>query len=224
LSRIRTAPRLILAVVSLVVAALAVGSVGVAGKPNKTNKSKPAEGLKVSRGATTLTVAPAFAAALSAEVTSFDVLEPAEGTPPAIAFPITNGRVVLAKSGNTITGAAGKISHVGGLQFSDAANTFRSRNFRIVLDADPNLSALVKMNEGAVSREELFDLTVDPAKIFIDNVGKNKRRLRIEDIVVKLEGVCAAALNAAFSPATPFTDGQLVGTADVNTRIVGKKG
>jgi hypothetical protein len=131
---------------------------------------------------------------------------------------------VLAKNGNTITGATGSISHVGGIQFSDPTTTFRLRNPRIVLDADPHMSAAVKLNEGAVSRNEVFDLTVDPAKISIESVGRDKRRLHIDDIVVKLNGESAAALNSAFSPATPFTDGQTVGTADVNTRIVGRKG
>ena len=222
-SRIGIAPRVVLAVIAVALAALAVGSVGVAAAPQGPKTPHP-KGVKVSRGATTLTVDPAFGTALGAEAAT-EILSPAKATGiGVIDFPITQGRLLLTKDQQgAITGATGSIWHVGGMGFTDVngTNTARLRNFRIVLDADPHMSGAVKTNFGSTSREELFDLEFDPANISI--TGEKKRRLAIEDVVVKLNGESAAALNALFSPAVAFTDGQLVGELDVNTKIVGRR-
>lgn len=224
MSRIRVGPRVALAVIAVVVAALTVGAVGVTAAPQGPKTPHP-KGVKVSRGATTLTVDPAFGTALGTEATT-EILEPAKATGiGVIDFPITQGRLLLTKDQQgAITGATGSIWHVGGLLLTDNADstkTVQLRNFRIVFDADPHMSAAVKTNDGATARTEVFDLEFDPADISI--TGAKKRRLTIEDIVVKLNGESAAALNALFSPAVPFTDGQLVGTADVHTKIVGRR-
>jgi hypothetical protein len=217
-SRIGTGPRVALALIALVVAALAVTSIGVAAPP--APKPHP-KGLKVSRGATTLTVDTAFGNALGTEATT-EILAPARATGiGVIDFPVTQGRVLLTKDQQgAITAATGSIWHVGGLSVSDGTNTVRFRNLRIVLDADPHISGAVKTNDGSTSRSELFDLVVDPAKISV--TGEKKRRFAIEDIVVNLNGESAAALNALFGTTT-FTDGQLVGMADVHTKIVGRR-
>jgi hypothetical protein len=218
-SRIGIGPRLWLAVIAAVLAS-AVCTVGVAAAPQGPKTPHP-KGTKVSRGATTLTVDPAFGALLGAEATT-TVLAPAEATGiGVIDFPITQGRLLLTKDQQgAITAATGSIWHVGGFSLSDGTNTVRLRNFRIVLDADPHMSGGVKTNDGPNSRVELFDLEFDPADISI--TGEKKRRLNIEDIVVKLNGESAAALNALFGTAV-FSDGQLVGTADVHTKIVGRR-
>jgi hypothetical protein len=220
-SRIGIGPRVALAVIAVVVAALAVGSVGIAATPQGPKTPHP-KGVKVSRGATTLTIDPAFGTALGTEATT-EILAPAKATGMGVIdFPITQGRLLLTKNQlGAITAATGSISHVGGLSISDTTNTARLRNLRIVLDADPHMSGAVTTNDGGTSREQLFDLEFDPANISI--TGERKRRLSIEDIVVKLNGESATALNTLFSPAVPFTDGQLVGTADVNTKIVGRR-
>jgi hypothetical protein len=217
-SRKGIGPRLGLAVIAGVVA-LAVGSVGVAAAPNAPKPQT--KGLKVSRGATTLTVDPVFGAALGAEATT-EVLDPAEATAVGVIdFPITQGRLVVTKDPQgAITGVTGSIWHVGGLSLSDGTNTVQLRNLRIVLDADPHMSGAVKTNDGSTSRGELFDLEFDPADVSI--TGAKKRRLNIEDVVVKLNGESATALNALFGTAA-FSDGQLVGTADVHTKIVGRR-
>jgi hypothetical protein len=209
---------LALAVIAVVVVS-AVGTVGVAAAPNGP---KPhTKGLKVSRGATTLTVDPAFGTALGTEATT-EVLDPAEATSVGVIdFPITQGRLVLTKTPQgAITGVTGSIWHVGGLSISDGTNTVRLRNLRIVLDAEPHMSGAVKTNDGSTSRSELFDLEFDPADVSI--TGAKKRRLNIEDVVVKLNGESATALNALFGTAA-FSDGQLVGTADVHTKVVGRR-
>lgn len=219
MSRIGTGPRVALAVIAVVVAALAVGSVGVAATPHGPKTPHP-KGVKVSRGATTLTIDPAFGTALGGEATT-EILGPAEATGVGVIdFPITHGRLLLTKNQQgAITAATGSIWHVGGLSISDGTNTVRLRNLRIVLDADPHMSGAVKTNDGSTSRSELFDLEFDPANISI--TGAKKRRLTIEDIVVKLNGESATALNTLFGTAA-FSDGQLVGTADVHTKIVGR--
>ena len=223
MSRVRIGPRVALAVIAVALAALTLGAVGVTAAPQGPKTPHP-KGVKVSRGATTLAVDPAFASALDAEATT-EILAPAEAGTAGIDFPITPGRLLLTKNqAGAITAATGSIWHVGGMLLtdkSDATNTVRLRNFRIVLDADPHMSAGVKTSDGANERTEVFDLVFDPADISI--TGERKRRLTIEDIVVKLNGESAAALNALFTPAVPFTDGQVVGTADVHTKIVGRR-
>jgi hypothetical protein len=223
-SHIRIGPRVALAVIAVALAALTVGAVGVTAAPQGPKTPHP-KGVKVSRGATTLTVDPAFLTALSAEANT-EILAPAEATGTGVFdFPITQGRLLLTKNqAGAITAATGSIWHVGGLLLTDktdSTKTVRLRNFRIVLDADPHMSAGVKTNDGANERAEVFDLEFDPADISI--TGERKRRLTIEDIVVKLNGESAAALNALFTPAVPFTDGQVVGTEDVHTKIVGRR-
>jgi hypothetical protein len=223
-SRIGIGPRVALAVTLVVVAALAVGAVGVTAAPNGPKTPHP-KGVKVSRGATTLTVDPAFGAALGAEATT-EVLAPAKATGVGVIdFPITQGRLLLTKNQQgAVTAATGSIWHVGGISLTDTTDstkTVRLRNMRIVLDADPHMTAAVKTNDGSTVRTEVFDLTFDPAKVSVTG-EKSKRRLTIEDIVVKLNGESAAALNALFGTAA-FSDGQLVGTADVHTKIVGRR-
>jgi hypothetical protein len=222
-SRIGIAPRVALAVIAVGIVALAVGSVGVSAAPQGPKTPHP-KGVKVSRGATTLTVDPAFGAALGAAATT-EILAPAKATGVGVIdFPITQGRLLLTKDQQgAITGATGSIWHVGGLSLTDvdSTNTVRLRNARIVLDGDPHMSGAVKANDQATSREELFDLDFDPANVSI--TGEKKRRLTIEEIGVMLNGESAAALNALFSPAVPFTDGQAVGSLDVNTKIVGRR-
>jgi hypothetical protein len=222
-SRIWIAPRVALAVVAAVIAALAVGSVGVSAAPQGPKTPHP-KGVKVSRGATTLTVDSAFGTALGAEART-DILAPAEATGMGVIdFPITQGRLLLTKNQQgAFTAATGSISHVGGLQLTDlnGTNTVSLRNIRIVLDADPHLSGAVNTNDGSTARDELFDLVFDPAKLSV--TGARKRRLTIQDIVVKLQGDSAIALNNLFDPAVDFTAGQVVGELDVNTKIVGRR-
>jgi hypothetical protein len=222
-SQVRVGPRAALAVIAVALAALTVGAVGVTAAPQGPKTPHP-KGVKVSRGATTLAVDPAFASALDAEATT-EILAPAKVGTGGIDFPITQGRLLLTKNqAGDITAATGSIWHVGGMLLtdkSDATKSVRVRNFRIVLDADPHMSAGVKTNDEPNARTEVFDLEFDPANVSI--TGERKRRLTIEDIVVKLNGESAAALNALLTPAVSFTDGQLVGTADVHTKIVGRR-
>jgi hypothetical protein len=222
-SRIGIGPRVALAVTLVVAAALAVGAVGVTAAPNGPKTPHP-KGVKVSRGATTLTVDPAFGTALGSEATT-EILAPAEAKGiGVIDFPITQGRLLVTKNQQgAITAVTGSIWHVGGISLTDNADptkTSRLRNARIVLDADPHMSAAVKTNDGSTARVEVFDLAFDPANVSI--TGEKKRQLTIEDIEVKLNGESAAALNALFGTAA-FSDGQLVGTADVHTKIVGRR-
>lgn len=225
MSRLKIGPRVALAVTAVVLAALAVGAVGVTAAPQGPKSPHP-KGVKVSRGATTLTFNPAFATAIDAEATT-EILAPAEATDPlgGINFPITQGRLLLTKNQQgAVTAATGSIWHVGGLVSTDKTDStkfVRLRNFRIVLDATPHMTAGVKTNDGPNARLEVFDLEFDPANVTI--TGEKKRQLTIEDIVVKLNGESAAALNALFAPAVPFTDGQVVGMADVHTKIVGRR-
>jgi hypothetical protein len=223
-SRIGIGPRVALAVTLVVAAALAMGAVGVTAAPNGPKTPHP-KGVKVSRGATTLTVDPAFGTALGTEATT-EILAPADAKGiGVIDFPITQGRLLLTKNQQgAITAVTGSIWHVGGISLTDNTDptkTSRLRNARIVLDADPHLSAAVKTNDGSTARSEVFDLVFDPAKVSVTG-EKSKRRLTIEDIVVKLNKASADALNALFGTAA-FSEGQVVGTVDVHTRIVGRR-
>lgn len=206
-------------------AALALVAAGnVAAGPGKAKGQ--AKGIKVSRGATTLTLDAGAVAKLTGAGAAWQVLKPAKDSSSTTevdpSFPVTNGRLKITKTGDAVTAVTGKISHVGGLSLTEGASNITLRNLRIVLDAAPHLTALVSVNGSDAARGAVADLDVDLTKVSTATAGK-KRWLMLEDVEVKLNQASADALNATFAPALPFAAGELVGTADVKTRIVGRK-
>ena len=225
------ARRLLVLVAVTALGALALATAGgVAAEPGQgqakgKGKAKThTKGYKLSRGATTLTLDQAVVDGLTASGATLGILKPAKGvasTPDTdVSFPITNGRVKVTTTGNAITAAAGKINHVGGLSVTEGDSSIVLRNLRIVLDEEPDLTALASVNGGPATRVSVADLEVDLSKVSKTASGK-KRWIEAEDVVVKLNEVSAGALNATFG--TTFAAGDTLGTADVKTRVVGKR-
>lgn len=215
-------PRLLATLAVGVCAAMAFAVPGLAAKPanpgKPTKPTKPGKiTIKVSLGATTLTLDPAVATAL--EGVTIKVLRPARSTADGPAFPITQGRLAVTKTNGAITKVTGAIAHTGGLQLSKDGKTVRLRNFIIKLDDAPDLTAQVKLGKGAAARTSVFDLAPDLAKISVEGTKKHKKTVTATGVVVKLNATSAGLLNSYFG--TNFAPGDPIGTAVVKTRIVG---
>jgi hypothetical protein len=212
-------PRLLATLAVGVCAAMAFAVPGLAAKPANPGKpTKPGKTtIKVSRGATTLTLDPAVTKAL--EGVTIKVLRPARSTADGPAFPITQGRLAVTKTNGAITKVTGAIAHTGGLQLSKGDKTVRLRNFIIKLDDAPDLTAQVKLGKGATARTSVFDLAPDLTKISVEGTKKHKKTVTATGVVVKLNAASAGLLNQYFG--TSFANDATVGTAVVKTRIVG---
>jgi len=182
--------------IRLFVAVLMAGLVAVPVAAAKSPKS-----VKVSRGATTLSLNTDTAAALTGLGLTVSPLKPAKVTKAGIAFPVTTGRL------NAKT-YAGKISHTGGLRIASASTKVDLRNFRIVVDGAPNLTAQV-----GNQRISIADLDLSGA-----DISKSGRKLTIANVAVALSDTAATALNQAFGT-DALTGGTPLGTATVVTKI-----
>ena len=221
MTKIIRAPRLLVLVAITALAALALATAGgVAAAPGGQGKGKAgAKGYKLSRGATTLDLSAGATSAFAAAGVTLSVDMPAKADS-AGDLVFTNGRVKATTNGaGAITAATGKISHSGGFTLTKGDTTVSVRNLRIVLDSDPDLTALVSIG-GETFRTSIADLVPNLSKIGVTSTGKRKRWLTIDDVVVKLNQDSVTALNTAFG--TAFTAGAELGTADVKTRIVGR--
>jgi hypothetical protein len=151
------------------------------------------------RGSTDLTLDPGTADALTGLGVAVGPIDPASVTPAgAIAFPITGGRA------NTST-FAGSIDHSGGIALTAGATRVELTDFRINVDADPDLTA--KLGDQRVSI-----LSLDLSQLEPMVAG---RRITLGNVTAKLTAGAASALNAAFST-TAFTEGLVLGKATVN--------
>ena len=191
MSRIRT-----------LVALLVVGllAVPVAAAPAKSKKKS--ETVKVSRGATTLTLDKDTAKTLTDLGLSLAPIGPARAATGGVAFPVTTG-TLDAKS------YAGIIRHTGGLRISSSSTHVDLNNPRIVVDGAPDLTAQV----GSGPRLSIADLDLGDATI-----AAKGGRLSITGVVVRLSDGAAAALNDAFGT-DALKGGIVLGTADVDTRV-----
>ena len=147
-------------------------------------------------GDTTLALDPGAASALQSLGIAAAPIEPAEG----LAFPITGGKVDAAS-------LAGRIRHSGGIALSRDATRVELRDFTIVIDETPALSARV-----GGSRVEILALDVSA----IERSGSG-RTVRVSGVVARLTAVAAQALNQAFAT-DAFTEGLVLGTATVDGR------
>ena len=161
--------------------------------------AKSKQSLKLSRGATTLTLDKGATDALASLGIAAAPLTPATADGADLAFPITTGRV------NRKT-LAGKIRHSGGLALSRDATRVELRNFII----DTKQSELTARLGNA--RVAILDL--DLSKLVVE---KNGKRLTISGVSAKLTKGAADALNNAFATGA-FKQGLLLGTAVVKTR------
>ena len=156
--------------------------------------------LKLSRGATTLTLDKGATDALASLGIAAAPLAPATAEGADLAFPITGGRV-KAKT------LAGAIRHSGGLSLSLEATRVDLRNF--VIDTK---QAVLTARAGD-ARIAILDLDLSDVK-----VAKKGRRLTVSGVSATLTKGAADALNGAFQT-DAFKEGLLIGTAVVETRV-----
>ncbi|MFA9400540.1 MAG: hypothetical protein ACERKT_05460 [Acidobacteriota bacterium] len=175
-----------------------IGRVGV----DIRTKSQPAKPKTVQlqeKGSTDLALDPGTAQALTDLGVAAAPVGPASVTPGGeIAFPITGGKV------NAST-FAGTIRHSGGLSLTAGDTTVELTRFRINIDNDPDLTALVGGQRVSILSLDLSDLK-----------AKTKgKKITLSGVSASLTADAAAALNGAFG-VTAFTEGLTLGTATVN--------
>ena len=188
----------------ILAALLAAGLIAVpaTAAPAKPVKKK-SQTVKVSRGATTLSLDAGTAQALTGLGLTVSPLMPAKADGLDFAFPVTTGKL------NAKT-YAGQIRHSGGIRLTNGTTTVDLRNFRINIDAQPDLTARV-----GDARLSIADLDLSKAEIAVKG-----RKVSIGNVGVALSAGAADALNKAFGT-DALTGGTTLGTASVKTRIVG---
>jgi hypothetical protein len=134
-------------------------------------------------GSTTLKLAHATAAALSANGITVTPLQPAGPRGRRIAFPITGGTIDAA------TGA-GRVNHSGGLALRAGGTRVALRSFRVRVGARRS----VLTARAGEARIPVLSLSLDDARVTRPGLGTTVRNVN-----ASLTGRAARALNAAFS-------------------------
>lgn len=158
--------------------------------------------IALSGGATTLTLDPGTAAALTSLGVAPSLIAPGEPNGDGLAFPITGGTVAAGTF-------AGAIPHSGGIALTAGDTRVELKNFVIVVSDSPRLSAQVGDTDTRVP------LALDLSDI---RAGVSRRTAVVRDARVALTAEAAAALNAAFG-VTALTEGLPLGIADVRGRV-----
>lgn len=151
-------------------------------------------------GNTTLALDPGAASALQSLGIAAAPLAPARAGDAGLGFPITGGKVDAAS-------LAGRIRHSGGIALTRDATRVELRDFTIVIDETPALSAIV-----GDSRVEILALDVSGIER-----GGSGRTVTVGGVVARLTAAAAQALNQAFGT-DAFTEGLVLGTATVDGR------
>lgn len=162
-------------------------------------KTQPVSVGLAANGSTDLALDPGTAQALTDLGVSAAPIGPASVTPGGeLSFPITGGRA-------NVSSFAGSINHSGGISLSAGETVVELTDFRINVDNDPDLTALVGGQRVSILSLDLSGL----------ETGVKGKRITLANAVGKLTADAAAALNAAFG-VTAFTEGLVLGTATVN--------
>jgi hypothetical protein len=157
--------------------------------------------LKVKGGKTALNVSPGAAGALDSLGVAASPIGSADARGARFVFPITRGKL----DADTL---AGQIRHSGGIRLSAGSKHLDLRRFFINIDSKPNLTA--KVGDARVS---ILRLDLSEAK-----VRKRERRVVVKNVVARLTGTAAAALNDTFH-VDAFTRGLELGRAKVRARV-----
>lgn len=151
------------------------------------------------QGSTDLTLDPDTADALTSLGVAAAPIGPASALPSgALSFPITGGNA------NTST-FAGSIGHSGGISLTAGSTTVELTDFRINVDADPDLTAMVGGQRVSILSLDLSSL----------EAAVKGRKISLKNVKASLTAAAANALNAAFE-VNAFTEGLVLGTANVN--------
>jgi hypothetical protein len=119
-----------------------------------------------------------------------------------LSFPITGG---------ALQSLTGDIRHHGGINFVDfkTGKSLVIRNFDIVLDAHPHLTAFVPaLNAKGVT---IFDLDLSKARVTTNDDGTT-----VSNVIVTLDAGAASALNVALGTGSLFAGGMAIGIATVH--------
>jgi hypothetical protein len=157
--------------------------------------------LKVKGGNTALNVSKGAADALDSLGVAAAPIGPAEARGTRFVFPITGGAV----NAETL---AGKIRHSGGIRLSAGSKNLALRKFTINVDAKPDLTAKV-----GGARVSILRLDLGQAK-----VRKRAHRVVVKNVIARLTGTAATALNDTFD-VDAFTRGLELGRAKVRARV-----
>jgi hypothetical protein len=166
--------------------------------------TKPERPLKLSRGATTLTLDKGALDALTSLGIAAAPLAPATADGADLAFPITTGRVNKRTLARTIR-------HTGGLSLTRDATRVDLRKF--VIDTK---QAVLTARAG---KARLAILDLDLSKVTVAKKGKH---LIVSGVSATLTKGAADALNGAFQTGA-FKPGLLIGTAVVRTRATPRR-
>jgi len=162
-------------------------------------KTQPVSVGLAAQGSTDLALDPGTAQALTDLGVTAAPVGPASVTPGGeLSFPITGGRA-------NVSTFAGSIGHSGGISLTAGATVVELTEFRINVDADPDLTALVGGTRVSILSLDLTGL----------EAGVKGKRITLANVVGSLTADAATALNNAFG-VTAFTEGLVLGTATVN--------
>lgn len=151
-------------------------------------------------GDTTLALDSGAVSALQSLGIAAAPLTPASAGDAGLEFPITGGKLDAAS-------LAGRIRHSGGIALTRDAVRVELRDFTIVIDETPALTALV-----GGDRVEILSLDVSAIQR-----GGSGRQLTVSGVVARLTATAAQALNQAFAT-NAFTEGLVLGSATVDGR------
>jgi hypothetical protein len=173
-----------------------------------TMSSQAANPPAPSGGRTTVSLAPAFLAALEELHVTPGIVSPGQlysgGGATLAAFPITTGSVDLADGSL-------EVDHAGGLSLTAGSTTVELTAFAI--EVSPNtqamLTGLVSVNGKLIGRLPLFDLSLAKAQISNSNNFVN-----IANVNLTLDEKASAALSQVFHTSIATV---AIGTADVRT-------
>jgi hypothetical protein len=140
-------------------------------------------------------------------------LKPAATVSSATRFPITQGKLILSKANNVVTGATGSVNHVGGLLLSSGDKSARVRNLVVVANlvaGSPDASKLTAQVNGK---------RLDLATITLGTVTVSGSTVTVPVATITLTADAATALNAALG--TSLAGGAWLGSATLTARLVG---
>lgn len=199
-----------LAVAAVFALLIALAGSAIAAKPqNPGAQGRAKSGLKpgvnkVKGGTTTLTVDPAYAAAVTAAGITIDTVAPAtSAVPGTYVFPITGGRLVYHKAKKAGSKSKSKkklsgfVTHSGGISLTKGALTATLSDLRANLSANRTGRVDAKLGTGPLKLAKLSNVTID---------STNKKITA----TVTLTDEAVAAINATYG--TTFPSGVVLGT------------
>jgi len=195
-----------------VLAALVAVPAALADKPaSKPAKPVAAEKtwVKVGGGKTLGTVVTLASVGVTATP-----LKPATTVSGNVRLPITQGKLILSKTGETITGVKGTVGHVGGLKLTNGDKSVAVRNLTLVgnlVAGSPDASKLTAQIAGK---------RVDLGTATLGAVTVAGGKVTVPLSAVSLSQDAATALNTALG--TALVAGTSLGTATLTARVVGK--